>query len=76
MDPSHVAFSHHGILGKRYALLRQACTPQSVPHMTARSHLLVDRCAGKRLDGDLIMQGCARGRPLRDGSNARVQPST
>ena len=30
MDPSHVAFSHHGILGKRYAL---SSTPQSVPHI-------------------------------------------
>ena len=25
MDPSHVAFSHHGILGKRYAFLPHRC---------------------------------------------------
>lgn len=64
MDPSHVAFSHHGILGKRSAPSSMACTPKSTPCTTSKMDLLVTRCAGRPLEENLIMQGCARGRPL------------
>ena len=64
MDPSHVAFSHHGILGKRYAFLGQACTPKSIPRITSKIYVLVTGCAGRPLEDNLIMQGCARCRPL------------
>ena len=64
MDPSHVAFSHHGILGKRSAPSSMACTPKSTPCITSKVYMLVTRCAGRPLEESLIMQGCARCRPL------------
>ena len=46
MDPSHVAFSHHGILGKRYALLphcyQLSLSSDSPVQPTFWGHLSVD----------------------------------
>lgn len=56
MDPSHVAFSHHGILGKRQGpsflelgafLICYAATP--VPALCVQKKRLL--CRGKRLKG-------------------------
>ena len=55
MDPSHVAFSHHGILGKRSALFSRAYTARSVPHMNLSTfYMLAARHAGRPLDRTII----------------------